>query len=35
MTTAAEEEDLTVNAAGSNIKDVWDGNLEEEISQII
>jgi CCR4-NOT transcription complex subunit 7/8 len=35
MTNAAEEEDLVVDTAGSNIKDVWDGNLEEEISQII
>ena len=35
MTQEAVEDDLVVNSAGSNIKDVWDGNLEEEINAII
>ena len=34
MSLPVDEDELVVDGTGANIKDVWDGNQEEEIVNI-
>lgn len=34
MSHNVDEEELVLDSSGANIKDVWDGNLDEEIVNI-